>query len=410
MNIFIGHQSKSELLTNFSWGWVILFSCLLCQVGYCQVAVTGKEERITLKDFRFRHPMSVISSEEVAIVKDRIKKRVEPQATAFKQLLTEADRQLDFVADPPESMDIMGGYEKNSNLAENRAWLWRNCHAAYTLALAYTYTGNPKYAKKGVEVLNSWARKGTVFTGQDRGLQLGSHFTPMLYAADLLRSYQGWEQPDRIRFKQWWIENCLVHTADVMRTRSNNWKDHGVLGVMVAAVVFEDTALLEESLNQLLGYYKSNPDRRVARFGTAWKMSKDQRGTYLTAEVTRNGGRSGLTYTFYSLTSGVECLEIARYVGYDFWSAMTPQGANFQGAIEQLFKWSRQGEAFPWNAAPDNKQSSPFNMFEIANNHCTLPGPMKEWLIKNRPIFGVTGDEYVTLNKADVSSLHESGK
>jgi hypothetical protein len=373
--------------------------------GFSQVKVAGNEDHITLiGDFKFQHPMTVTSAREIAIVKERIAKGFEPQATAYKKLLEAAEGQLSFIPDPPDSMYVMGGYEKNSNLAVNRAWLWRNCNAAYTLTLAYTYTGNIKYADKAIEVLNVWAQKGTVFTGQDRGLQLGSYFSPMLYAADLLHFYGGWKSEDRDHFKKWWVENCLVHTRDVMLTRFNNWKDAGILGSMAAAVVFEDQPLLEESLNELLSYFKENIAEKVSKYGTSWKMACDERGNYLTTEVTRNNGRSGLTYTYYSLTTGVQCLEIARYAGYNFWSAKTTQGASFQKVIEQLFNWSHEGQNFPWNPSPDNKKANQFNSFEIANNNCQLPESIKMWLSKNRPVAGAQGDEYVTLNKGDISN------
>jgi Alginate lyase len=381
----------------------LVFLLLTCFFGFGQIKISGNEDHIVLpKDFKFQHPMTVTSASEIAIVKDRIAKGFEPQSTAYKKFLEVAEEQLSFIPDPPDSMYVMGGYEKNSNLAVNRAWLWRNCNAAYTLALAYTYSGKTKYAEKAIEVLNVWAQKGTVFTGQDRGLQLGSYFSPMLYAADLLHFYDGWKSEDREHFKKWWISNCLVHTREVMLTRFNNWKDAGVLGSMAAAVVFEDRTLMEESLNELLSYFKENKAEKVAKYGTSWKMSCDEQGSYLTTEVTRNNGRSGLTYTYYSLTTGVQCLEIARYAGYNFWSAKTAQGASFQKVIEQLFKWSYEGKNFLWNPSPDNKKVNQFNSFEIANNNCQLPESIKMWLSKNRPVAGAQGDEYVTLNKGDI--------
>jgi Alginate lyase len=381
--------------------YLLIFLIVISVAGNSQVKIKGTEDRISLNEFKFTHPMTVTSSKEIAIVKDRIKKGVEPQATAYKKLIQLADSQMSFVPDPPDSMNVMGGYEPNNNLKQNRAWLWRNCNAAYTLALAYTYTGETKYADKAIEVLNAWAVKGTVFTGADRGLQLGSYFSPMLYSADLLNSYTGWTVNKREVFKKWWVNNCLIHTTEVMRTRFNNWLDAGILGTMCAAVVFEDKMLLQESLNYLLSYYKANKNEKVAKFGTAWKMTKDDRGTYLTTEVTRNDGRSGITYTYYSLTTGVQCLEIARYAGFDFWQAATPQGATFQKVIEQLFKWSMEGQNFPWNSKPDNKKTNQFNCFEIANNNCQLPKSMIDWLNVNRPVHGAQGDEYVTLNKGD---------
>jgi hypothetical protein len=377
-------------------------SILICSVGYSQIRINGYEEHIVLKNFKFSHPMTVTSAKEVAIVKDRIAKGVEPQASAFKKLLIAADSLQTFLPDPPDTMNIISGKQNATtrNALEHRVWLWKNCSAAYTSALAYTYTGNAKYAVKAVEVLNAWAGTGTVFTGNGRYLQLGAWFTPMLYAADLIDGYAGWRQDNRIRFKKWWREQCLVNTYEIMVNKKNNFKDAGVLGVMAAAVVLEDSKLFEKALNELLLSFKKNPLEPSK--DESWKIAKDEKGVYLPLEADRESGRKGLVYTYLSMTTTVQSMEMARYAGYNFWTAKTPQGANYQGVIEQLFKWSIQGDSFPWNTSPDNDKTVQVNSFEIANSNCLIPKYMKEWLNKNRPIKGEQGDEYVTLNKADI--------
>lgn len=163
-----------------------------------------EEYNISLLGFAFQHPMTVINNTEAEIIKYRIENKIEPQFSAFQNLLLESQTQLNFVADPPETMNIMGGYEPNSNLNEMREWLWRNCHAAYTCGLAYLYSGDILYAEKAKEILMDWANKGTIFTGQDRGLQLGSWFSPMLYSADLILNYEGWTESEKAKFKAWW--------------------------------------------------------------------------------------------------------------------------------------------------------------------------------------------------------------
>ena len=218
--------------------------------------ITSPSELECSKEFSFTHPMTVINLSESAIVQERIGQKIEPQYSAFNQLLAEADLVQGFVANPPKTMLIMGGYEADSNLKEVRAYLWKNAHAAYTGALAYHYTREPKYADQAIAVLNAWADQGVYFTGKDAGLQLGSYFTPMLYAADLLHDYPGWSATQRKAFETWWRKKCLIHTAEVMRARVNNWKDAGMLGVLAAAVAFEDERLLNSGHNSFKQYFK----------------------------------------------------------------------------------------------------------------------------------------------------------
>jgi cell pole-organizing protein PopZ len=356
---------------------------------------------VPLDGFSFSHPMTVIDRTELAEVKRRIAAHIEPQATAFAKLIQDADAAQSFHPDPPDTMDVMGGYEKNTNQDTLiRPWLWRNCHAAYASALAYAYTGKSSYADKAVEVLNAWATKETKFVGGDRGLQLGSWFSPMLYAADLLHDYDGWKPADRRRFNSWWRSNCLPYTIEKMHEHSNNWKDACILGVMSASVVLEDKSLMSDALAELQSYFSDRSDSHVT-FKGAWKIQKDARGTFLPDEVIRNKGMSGINYTAYSLTTMVEALDIARYTGHDFWHCQTPEGANLQDSIERYFRWDILKQPFPWNPNPLYTTARK-NVYELANDRFHLMPEIREWLEKNRPVNGAQGDEYATLNKGDM--------
>ena len=359
---------------------------------------------ISLEDFEFSHPMTVINRTDLEKMKNRIANNIEPQKSAYDQLIAEAETQLNFEPDAPASMNIMGGYEPNSNLSEMRDWLWRNCHAAYSCALAFAYSGETKYADKTIEVLMNWANTGTTFSGQDSGLQLGSWFSPMLYAADLLYDYEGWTDTDRATFKSWWKQNCLINgdVLRVMREKDNNWKDAALLGVMTAAVVLEDTLYLKEALIQLKSYFYNRQDGNVRIKGTGWKITKDDNGVYLPREVVRNDGRSGLTYTAYALTTMVQCFEIARYAGFNFWHKTTMDGATIADVINQYFRWDKMGESFPWHNRPKRTEERR-NSYELANTFLQVEPELREWVMSHWPdLNGQQGDEYCTLNKGDL--------
>lgn len=348
---------------------------------------------IDLNRIFFSHPMTVINRDELSVVKELIAKNINPQANAFQNLIADADAALEFIPDPPANMNIMSSYELGSNLQEMRAWLWKNCHAAYCSALAYAYSGKVDYAEKAIAILNAWANKATIFYGAECGLQLGSYFTPMLYAADLLIDYPGWNEGDQKAFKEWWRKNCLIHTREAMYSKDNNWKDAGILGVLAAAVVLEDPRLFYEGLVELASYAYGD-----------WKLKRNSNMVYLPREVHRKSGRNGITYTNYAFTCLVQALEIARYAGFNFWNLKTTYGATLKEAIESLFKWDVLGAPFPWNPNP-TRIIFRKNTYEIANNHFELIPEIHSWLKANRPVNGSQGDEYVTLNKGDVPPL-----
>lgn len=164
---------------------------------------------ISVEEVEFQHPMTVVNQSDLDIIKLRIENKVEPQFSSYKQLIEEAELLLDFTAGPPKTLRIPGGYVDAVGLGHARELLWRNCHPAYTHGLAYTLTKENRHAEKAKEILMDWANKNTTFTDGDRGLQLGSWFSPMLYAADLNHDYDGWSDDDRITFKAWWRKNIL---------------------------------------------------------------------------------------------------------------------------------------------------------------------------------------------------------
>jgi len=356
---------------------------------------------LTLSDFEFEHPMTVITSDELEMIKYYVDQQIEPQYTAYLELINDAEEAQSFVPDAPPTMDIMGGYEPNSNLNEVREQLWRNCHAAYSSALAYQFTGETKYADKAVEVMMDWANANTTFTGGDRGLQLGSWFSQVLYAADLIYDYTGWTSEQRSVFKSWWRNNVLIHTTDVLRGKDNNWKDAGLLGVLTAGIVLEDTTVLKEGLIQLKSYFFERTDESVRNPGVDWKIRKDDNGVYLPREVVRNNGSSGLTYTAYAMTTMVQCLDIAKYIGFDMWHDTTAQGAGIKDVVETYYQWDIRDKSFPWHPNP-NKSDKRRNLYELANTNLNLSDNLVNWTESNRPQNAREGDEYATLTKGDI--------
>lgn len=385
------------------------------------IGLATRAQAVDVSEVVFETPMTIINRAELTVVRARIASGQEPQATAYRRLLADAEQAQNFTPEPPGHLRVMGGYQRNSNLNDVRALMERESNATYASALAWLYSGEKLYAEKAAEVLEAWTRVGTSFSGMDRGLQLGSWFNRMLYAADLLRGYEGWSPERAAAFEDWWRSEVLPDVRRIARRRVNNWQEAGVLGILTAAVVFEDRDLLDEGLARLDSYFlprrrpaDNRPHRwrgpggvarmsgRVPGQGPNWKFVQDERGVYLPHEVSRSGGLRGITYTAYSLTSLVQAMEIARYTGHDWWQRAAPNGATLAEAIATYFRWNELEENFPWHDAP-HRSSIRKNPYEIANNH--FPGHIEglaEWLKENRPVDGRQGDPYVTLNRGGI--------
>jgi hypothetical protein len=357
---------------------------------------------ITVQNIVFESPMTMVNRSQAEEVRKRIREGREPQASAYRALLKDANAALSFTSKPPKELNIMGGYQKGTNLGEIRALMDRESDAAYSTALAWLYSGEAKYADQSSQILRAWTKQGTKLGGHDAGLQIGSYLHRMLYAADILKNHQGWTAGDRKAFEAWWRGQALPHTLQVMRTRDNNWQDAGLLGVLSAAIVFEDKKLLQEGLEVLDDYFG-------ARKGNVnWKFRNDAKGVYIPKEVTRNdkGEGRGITYTAYALTTMVQAMQIAHHCGYDWWQRKAENGATMKGLIECYYRWNELGETFPWHKSPTRRGPHEFrkNPYEFANNH--YPGEIQGlagFLKQNRPVDGRQGDPYITLNHGDMT-------
>ena len=99
-------------------------------------------------------------------------------------------------------------------------------------------------------------------------------------------------------------------------------------------------------LKELDDYFGIHTDKRN-NMTSEWKIKKDENGVYLIAEVGRNDGRSGITYTAYALTTMAQNFQIARYAGFDFWHRRTQTGRDNAGRDRAVFSLGHLEAAFP---------------------------------------------------------------
>ncbi|WP_185154117.1 alginate lyase family protein [Fulvivirga sp. M361] len=388
-----------------------LYACLLLTINVLGQSFPGAPEpwrteyNIDVSGVQFSHPMTVLNQADLNTLKDRIANNAEPQISAYNDLLAEATLQLQFTSIAPSNLWIPGGHQDGAGLQAARDVLWEHSYAAYTLALTYALTDNTTYAEKAEEILMDWTNTATTFSGDDRGLQLGSYFSGMLYAADLIYNYSGWTSTDREAFKAWWGNEVLTGSGavrEVSRVKDNNWKDAGLLGLIAAAIVLEDPNHLQEALVQLKSYFYSRTDGSVRNPGSEWKISKDNQGVYLEREVVRSGGRKGITYTQYAMTTMVQAFDIARYAGFDYTSLQTEEGATLQDVVEWMWRWDEGGISFPWNSNPDYLATRK-NAYEWANSRYDVIPELRTWVQNNRPLNGAQGNTWITLTQGDMS-------
>src|SRR5882672_4798363 len=133
------------------------FSLLLFGAGACLVS-TGLAKTDYSK-VPFQHPGVLLNRGQLDLIKQRVRDGVEPQKTAFAALLQSPLADLSYAPSPRATVEC-GPYSKPDLGCKDER---RDCTAAYSQAIAWYVTGNEKYARNAIRIMNAWA--GTLTGG-----------------------------------------------------------------------------------------------------------------------------------------------------------------------------------------------------------------------------------------------------
>ncbi len=297
-------------------------------------------------------PRGVLLSEQrLAVLRLRLNAKAQPTTDAYTKLRRDAEQQLERQPHVPAHWHVPGYYRDADGHRKAKEGLQDDANAAYLLALAFRMEGDERFARAAVRLLNAWpAGVKTTSTKDDSTLSFSYHFPAMLFAADLLKRWQGWPAAEQEAFRRFLREKALpLNTMD----RPNNWGNWGLVLVMAAAAHLGDRALFEKGVAR----WKELVETQVAEDG------------HLPHEVTRNGGRSGLWYSNFSLMPQTIAAEIARVNGADLYDYRAPNGRTLRQAFERLAPWIRKPETFPyWKGNPKDLHGATYvSYFEILN-------------------------------------------
>ncbi len=289
------------------------------------------------------HPV-YLSDARIEILRDRVNNRLEPNYTAWLELLKGADAAL--VASPPlvpETLRSFSPYKdpKHHEADKGSNTFSRDALASFRLALAYRITGEERYAVGAVRLIRAWSDGLKVIEAKHQNTSLNvSVFMPcFIIAADLLSRSPSFTPADRTAFNGF-LRNVVLasDSAGLCMKRTNNWANFGTLLAMTAGSYLDDRNLF---------------DRGVARWKQLVEMQMDADGT-LREEVSRPGGSDkspgamGLWYSNFSLFPATLAAEVARVNGVDLYGYTTPSGKSLRLAYVRLLPWIKDPRSFPY--------------------------------------------------------------
>jgi len=293
----------------------------------------------------------LIVDKRIETIKYRIEHRTEPTYSAYRQLEKTIRADIGRQPHAPSHWYVPGYYRDAEGHRGAKQGLSDDANAAYRLALMYRLSERTECAETAICLINAWATNVKTMSNKDDSmLSFSYHFPAMVFAADLLEECPRWPQHRQSVFKQFVREEALpMNTMD----RENNWGNWGLVLVMASAAYLDDESLFKQGTVR----WKEFIERQIAEDG------------HLPHEVKRNGGRSGLWYSNFSLFPQTIAAEIAKTNGTDLYNYLAPNGRTLRHAFEKLAPWTNHPEAFPyWQGDPKKLSGATYvSYYEILN-------------------------------------------
>jgi hypothetical protein len=195
----------------------------------------------------FTHPGLLHSSADIARMKTKIAAGVEPWASAWKAF-TNQNR---WIASgyTPRPLEVVGRGVGSTGMAN----ISGDCTAAYYNAIAWAITGEERYAKKSVEIMNAWSYQCKEINGKDAVLCAGIYGYKLMNAAELIRAtYPGWSQKDIAQFKHLARDVFYPVIKDFSTFANGNWDASAEAAMISIGVFLDDRAMFDRAARYYL--------------------------------------------------------------------------------------------------------------------------------------------------------------
>ncbi|TDW96974.1 alginate lyase family protein [Dinghuibacter silviterrae] len=207
----------------------------------------------------FLHPGLLQKESDFDRIRQKIRQDAEPWVSGWKVLEANSHAQANYKPRPVSI--VYRGYDGVHK--ENYALLYNDIAAAYALAIRWKISEDTAFANAAVQILNGWADSLTALEGtNDRVLAAGLYGYELANAAEIMRTYPGWDVPAFDRFRQM-MKNVfytinhqfLTRTEGCMTHFYANWDLCNMDAVMAIGVLCDDRSMY----NEAIGYFKNGP-------------------------------------------------------------------------------------------------------------------------------------------------------
>jgi hypothetical protein len=354
----------------------------------------------------FIHPGVLVNKPQLEELKRRVAQGIEPQKTAFEELKKSPFAQLDYLAQPRDTVSC--GPYSNPNLGCKDEQ--NDCAAAYSQALMYAITGNNKYAENAIKIMNAWSKNlvggHNYANGPVQAAWTGSVWPR---AAEIIRyTYGGWAEADIAKFQNMLRVQYLPSL--VQGDCENGNKELAMAEAIINIGVFnDDKAVFDFGLTMWRKrtpayiYLKSDGPTPIEPPGCGpaiWsnKGLMPELVDGLLQETARDAHHPGMA--FASIVNGAET---AMQQGVDLYKE---EGKRIMAAMEFYSKHLAPNNV----AVPENLTFSKLKTWDIAFNHFNKRlGMSLPYTTKVIPTLRPTGTDHhmvwETLTHGDIGAI-----
>jgi hypothetical protein len=192
---------------------------------------------------------------DFARMREKIAAGTQPWVAGWAALTSSSRALLGSVPNPLETV-VRGGD------GENYRTMVEDLERAYQFAVRWKVSGDTAYADQAVLFLNAWSSTMKALNGDsDRFLAAGIYGYQWANAAEIMRSYPGWQATDLARFQALMLDVFypLSHDFVISHNGSNitnywaNWDLCAICCILAVGVLCDRSDLYDEALS----YYKS---------------------------------------------------------------------------------------------------------------------------------------------------------
>lgn len=316
------------------------------------IAIQGPATPATAAPTTFTHPGILLGRAQLDLMRTRVRAGAEPWKSAYTSMLSSPFASLDRKPAPRAVVECGPYSVPNNGCTDER----EDAIAAYTQALAWYITGDERYARKSIELMDAWSGTITSHTNSNAPLQSAWAASSWTRAAEIMRyTYIGWPAARVTRFANMLRDIYLPQVFLSRATYAGNWELTMMEAAVGISVFIEDRASYDRAVTKYRnrvpayiylpsdGAYPKGPSGTTidtkAEIVSYW-YGQSTFITGLTQETCRD-----FEHTGYGLSAIAHIAETTRLQGLDLYPEIKER---LRQAIGQHARW-QVGEPMPKN-------------------------------------------------------------